>query len=97
LRIAEAILIKVKQVQAQPVLHLALPQVVQVRLPVAILGQIFGDVLRQKNMPRIAAIHHALRHIDSRSGDVGFLVNIDDSVDRPAVNSHPQPDARTIL
>ena len=63
--IAEAILVKVKQVQAQPVLHLALAQIVQGGLPVPVLGQIFRDVCGQENMPGIAAIEHPLRDIDS--------------------------------
>ena len=69
----------------------------QVRLPVAILGQIFRHVRRQKNMSGVTAVQHSLRNIDSRTGYVRFLVNIDDSVDRTTVNSHPQPDARMIL
>jgi hypothetical protein len=52
-------------VQAQAVLHLALAQIVQVRLPVAVIGQIFRYMPRQKNMPGIAAIQHPLRDVDS--------------------------------
>ena len=37
LRIAEILFVEVKQMQAQPMLHLALAQIVQVRLPVAIV------------------------------------------------------------
>jgi hypothetical protein len=59
--------------------------------------QVFRDVRGQKNMPGIAAIHHSLRNIYSRTGYVCFLVNINDSVDRTAVNSHPQLDARVIM
>jgi hypothetical protein len=96
LRIAEAILIKVKQVQAQPILHFALAQVVQVRPPVAIFGQILGHVLRQKNVPGITAIHHSLRYIDSRSGDVCPVIDISSSTDGPAMNAHPDLDLRMI-
>src|SRR6266487_4386959 len=48
-------------------------------------------------MPGIAAIHHSLRNIDSRTGYVRFLINVRDSVDWTAVNSHPQLDAGMIL
>ena len=65
LRIAETILVEVKQMQPQPVLHFALAQIVQVRLPVSILGQIFRHVRGQKNMAGIAAIQHSLGNIDS--------------------------------
>ena len=37
LRIAEILFVEVKQMQAQTVLHLALAQIVQVRLPVAVV------------------------------------------------------------
>ena len=40
--IAEVVFIKVKQVQAQAVFHFTLAQVMQVRLPVPVLGQILG-------------------------------------------------------
>src|SRR5438874_11300348 len=38
----EVVFIKVKQVQAQAVFHFTLTQVMQVRLPVPVLGQILG-------------------------------------------------------
>src|SRR5262249_24882347 len=66
--IAETILVEVKQMQAQPVLHLARAQIVEVRLPMAILGQIFRHVRRQKNVSGVTAIQHSLRNIDSRTG-----------------------------
>ena len=59
-----AILVKIEQVQAQAVLHFALAQIVQARLPMPVLGQIFCDVRRQKNVPGIAAVQHPLRNID---------------------------------
>src|SRR6266550_3477541 len=36
----------------------------------------------------IAAIHHSLRHVDSSAGDVGSLIDIDDLIDRAAVDPH---------
>jgi len=45
----------------------------------------------------IAAIHDSLRNIDSRTCYVGFLINIGDSANRTAVNSHPQLNAWMIL
>jgi hypothetical protein len=95
--IAKIIFVDVKEVQAQAVLHLALAQIVQVRLPVPVLGQIFRHMPRQKNMPGIAAIEHPLRDIDSRSYKVRFVVNIGDSVDRATVDPHPHLNVRMIL
>src|SRR5207249_6785374 len=65
LRIAETIFVEVKHVQAQAVLYLTLPEIMQVRLPVAVLGQVVGHMPGQKNVPRIAAIHYPLGDIDS--------------------------------
>jgi hypothetical protein len=97
LRIAEAIFVEVKQVQTQPVLDFALAQIMQARLPMPVLTQVLRYVRGQKNMPGITAIHHTLRNIDSRTGYIRFLVNINNSVDRAAVDSHPQPDPGMIL
>ena len=79
---------------AQPVLHLALAQIMQVRLPVTVFGKIVSHVPGQENVPRIAAIHYPLGDIDSGSGDIGFVVHIPDPIHRPAVHAHAQPDHR---
>src|SRR6266480_7964704 len=78
--VTKIIFVEIKEVQAQPVLHLALAQIVQVRLPVPILGQIFGHMRGQKNMPGIATIEHPLGNIYSRSREVRFVVHIRDLV-----------------
>ena len=97
LGIAEVIFVEVKEVQPQTVLHLTLAQIVQVRLPVPVLGQILRHVPGQKNMPGIAAIQHPLRDIYSRSCKVCFVVDIGDSVDWTTVDSHPDLNVRMIL
>src|SRR4029450_10044041 len=78
-------------------LHFTLAQIVQVRLPVPVLGQIFRYVPGQKDMPAIAAIHHPLRDIYSRSCKVRLVINIGDSVDWATVNSHPHLNMRMII
>ncbi len=78
-------------------LHLTFAQIVQVRLPVPILGQILRHMPRQKNMPGIAAIQHPLRDIDSRSCKVRLVVHIGDPIDWATVNSHPHLNTRMIL
>ena len=50
--VAKIIFVKVKEVQAQAVLHITLAQVVQVRLPVPVLGQIFRHNARTKEYAR---------------------------------------------
>src|SRR6266536_5573143 len=95
--IAQIVFVEINNVQAQPVLHFPLAQVVQVRLPVPILGQILRHMPGQKNMSRIAAIQHPLGDIYSRSCKVRFIVYIGNSVDWATVNSHPYLNVRMIL
>jgi hypothetical protein len=38
-------------------------------------------------VPGIAAIHHPLGHVNSRTGEVGPLIHIGDLVNRAAVDS----------
>ena len=97
MRIAEAILVEIKQMQTQPVLYFAFAQIVQVWLPVAVFGQIVGHMPGQKNVPSIAAIHYPLSNIDSRSCKVCFVVYIPDPIDRATVNSHPHLNMRMLL
>src|SRR6266566_3147102 len=92
--IAEIVFVEINQVQPQPVLHLTLAEIVQIRLPLPVVGQIFRYMPGQKNMPGITAIHDALRHVDPRSGDVRLVVNIGDLIHWAAVHSHPQLDMR---
>ena len=83
----EIVLVEINQVHPQPVLHLTLAKIVQIRLPVPVLGQIF------RYMPGIAAIHDALRGIDTSTGQIGAAGNIDHSADRPAMDAHAQAQA----
>ena len=65
MRIARTILAEIKQMQTQPVFHLALAQIVEIGPPVSIVGQIFHHVRRQENMSGVAAIQHSLGNVDS--------------------------------
>jgi hypothetical protein len=56
--------------------------------------EIFSDVLGQQNVTGIAAIHHALRDIDSRAGDIRLFVQIGDRINWTAVDSHSHPKLR---
>jgi hypothetical protein len=69
--------------------HLAFAEIVQVWLLLAILDKIVRYVFRQKDMTSVAAIHHALSHIDSAASDVGTVIYIGHGTDRTAVNPHP--------
>ena len=71
------------------VFDFALAQVMQVRLPLPVVLQVFRNALGEKNVPRIAAIHHPLRDVDSSSSNIGSIVNVSNLVDRATVNAHP--------
>src|SRR5437588_10633596 len=58
--------------------------------PPAVLGQVIRNPFRQKNVPRVAAIHDALCHVDPSSRDVRSIVYIGHAADGSAVNSHPE-------
>jgi len=69
-------------------LDLAFAQITQPRRPLPVLHQIVRHVLGEEDVPGVAAIHHPLRHVDAGAGDVGSLIDIDDFIDRAAVDSH---------
>ena len=70
-------------------LYLAITEVVQVRLPMSVLRQIFRHALRDKNMAGVTTIHDALGHVDASPGDVGPVVHIGHPSYRSAMNAHP--------
>ena len=67
------------------------------RSPARIVLQIFRNMFGEKNVTGIAAIHHPLGDVDSRSSDVGLFVEVGNFVDRPAVNSHSNAKLRMTL
>src|SRR5712692_10573675 len=77
--------------------YFAFAEIVEMRVPARKRYEIVRHAFRQENMPGIAAIHHALSHVDTGTGDIGPLVYIQDYIDRPAMNSHPQPNLGMIF
>ena len=45
--------------------------------------QIFGDVLGDKNVSGIPAIHYPLRHVEARTGEIGVTIHIYHPAYRP--------------
>ena len=72
-------------------LHFTFAKFVQVRAPLPILFQIFGDTLGEKDVAGIATIHHALCDVDAGTGDVRAIVYVHDPADGSAMNAHPHP------
>src|SRR5262249_4259234 len=61
----------------------------KIRTPARVFLEIVRHTFGEKDVPGIAAIHYALRHIDPGTGNIRPIINIPDSVDRAAVNAHP--------
>src|SRR5450432_1394355 len=76
LRIPNSVAVEVNNSDPNTVFHLAFAQVVQKRLPMGVVFQVVRDVFGEKDVTGIAAIHHALRHINPCPGDVGALTYI---------------------
>ena len=56
--------------------HFEIAQVMQIRLPPAVLCKIVGYAFGSQDVPGITAIHHPLRDVDAGAGDVLSLVHI---------------------
>ena len=79
------------------VLDLAFTQVAQTRRPLPVMHQIIRHVLREENVPGVAAIHHPLRHVDAGPGDVGAPAHVGHLAHRSAVNAHAHGKFRVLL
>ena len=62
----------------------------QVGLPLAVMPQIFGDMMGEKNVAGVSAIHHPLSGINPGASNIGLIVDISNPVDGPTVNAHSQ-------
>jgi hypothetical protein len=62
-----------------------------------ILFEIVGRAFGKQNVPRIAAVHHALRDVYTGTRHVRHLVDVNDAADRAAVYAHPQGKLRVLL
>ena len=88
LRIPDSITVEIHHVDTDAVFDLAFAKVVKKRSPARILCQIIGNPFGEQNVTGIAAVHHALGHVDSGACDIGLLVQISDLVNGTAVNAH---------
>ena len=96
-RVAQLLREEIYNVNADPVFHFALTQIVQARRPLPVLCEIIRHPLRKENVTGIAAIHHPLRQVDACSGNVAAPVHIGHFAHRAAVHSHPHRDLRVRL
>ena len=55
-----------------------------------ILFQVLGHMAGKQDVSGVAAIHDALRHVNSGAGDAGGVIHISNSGDRTAMHAHSQ-------
>ena len=72
-------------------------EIAQVVAPMTVLREILRDSLRKQDVAGIAAIHDALRDINSGTRHICSIVHIRDAIDRSAVNPHAQMNSRMIF
>ena len=92
--ISDSRIVEINQIDNRAVFYLARSQLVQVRTPVAILGEIIGGALGKQNVAGIAAIHDSLSHVDTDPGNIRAVIYVHHSTNRTSVNAHPQFQAR---
>src|ERR1700693_6480305 len=91
--VANNICVKIYDPNYLTVLDLHIPEIVQIGLPPARLGQIIRHPFGNKDVPGVSAIHDSLGDIDPSPGNVFALVDVGHVVDWSAVNSHPHRQA----
>ena len=69
----------------------AFAEIMQIRLPLVVLLEIFCGMFRNEDVTGIAAIHDALGDVDPGAGNVRLLVQIGDFVNRTTVDAHAHP------
>ena len=90
IRITDAVLKQVKNMDAHSVLDLNFTQVVECTGPYADLLENARQRSRNEYVPRISAIHHALRDVDSSARNIPVRVNVRDAINGTGVQTHPQ-------
>ena len=56
--------------------HLHFADLVQLRLPFSVLRQVVRCARGEKDVSRVAAIHHTLRDVDAGAREVRFVVHV---------------------
>ncbi len=90
--VADFITVEIHYLQAFAMFPFAFTEIMKVRMPLVVLLEVLGGVLRHKNVTGVPAIHDALGDIDAGAGNVCLLVQIGDFVDRTTVNTHANLD-----
>jgi hypothetical protein len=70
------------------VLYFKVAELMQIRLPPAILRQVIGYTFTNENVTCIVAIHYPLRNVDAGAGNILALIRVFHVMDRPTVDAH---------
>src|SRR5262249_33855485 len=89
--------IKIADLEADAVFHLARAKIVQERSPAFVVLQILSDVFGEKDVPRVAAVHYPPGDVDTSPGHIRPLSHVHYTADRPAVNAHANLQARMLF
>ena len=77
--------------------HFERADIMQERSPTFVFGQVLSHMTGKKNVPCVAAIHHPFCHVDSSAREIGPFIYVDHAANWPAVDSHPNLQARMFL
>ena len=97
LRISDVVAVQIDDADMYTVFYFAVAQRVQIRLPSRVVFQVLGNMSGEQDVSRIAAVHYALRDVNSGSGEVDSIVDIVHLVNWPAVNAHSNRQPAMIL
>src|SRR5205085_9287517 len=95
--ITNLIRIKVRDVYPHSVFHLKRADVVEERSPALVILEVLSHMMREQDVPGVAAIHYPLRHVDAGAGHISAFVHVHDTTNRPAVDPRPNLQARIAL
>jgi hypothetical protein len=79
--------VEIERTQGHARFYLALAEVMQLCRPLPILREIFRHSLGEENVSRIAAIHHALCHVDPSAGNVRATTHVGNFTHRSAITA----------
>ena len=74
LRITGFPIVKANNADAHTVLRLARAKIMQEPPPLLVFFEILGDMPGEQNVAGIAAIHHSLRKVNARAGNVRLFI-----------------------
>src|SRR4029077_12528920 len=89
-RVAELLRIQVHYRDPGTVLHLRLPQVMEMLLPMPKVLQVFGHMLGKQDVTGITTIHRSLGEVEAGASDDGATTHTYYSAHRATVHSHTE-------